>query len=236
MELRRLSLRRSAAAAPLASLLLPPPGSLSDSSAAALEARRAATATAVAAAAAAGSVSWVDVLVLEADAQQQQPDMQRHPEGADASQLAASLHYYDTNAAPSATRAASPGRRRCVLAVGRLLLAHAPGFATSLCLFASHYSAAASAGVLGDSRFRGSSGVELASAAGSPPGSPTAPAPPATGQSAAGGAPPLLLLQALQPQLELECRLSQLEVAALASQAAGAAAAVLLLRQLELRR
>lgn len=239
VELRRLSLRRSAAAAALVALMLPPPGSLNNLGSAAQAERQAAIAVA-AAAAAAGSASWVDVLALEADAKHAQEAQLQH-ERADASQMALSLHYFDTSAAPSATRAASAGRRRCVLAVGRLLMAHAPGFATSLLLFARQYSAASSAGVWDGGRPRGASGSELPSAAASLAGTPVkqqalAAAEPPSKEQAAGSGSPSLLLQALQPGLELECRLAQFEVAALVSQAPDAAAAVLLLRQLELRR
>jgi hypothetical protein len=43
------------------------------------------------------------------------------------------------------------------------------------------------------------------------------------------------LSQALHPQLVLSCRVAQVEVAALSSQTSEAAAALLLLRELELR-
>lgn len=260
-ELQRLSLRRNTAAAPLLAHLLVPlgdplgGGADSDAMGSRLQAVAAAAAVAVA-----GSDSWVDVVALEADPQQsaaaeahmtQRQQAQAH--------LAVSLHYYDSGAGPNvpagAAKPPAVGQLRCSVAVGRLLVAHAPGFATSLLLFAGQFSAAAAASPFVGKRLPGSSSGDLAggSAAGSPVRSPykgAAAEPPRlpsagaalpqpsepetqTGGDAAGTP---LLVQAMQPQLLLECRVAEVELAVLASQAPDAAAAVLLLRQLELRR
>ena len=255
MELQRLSLRRSTAAMPLLSCLLACNGGAASS------AQQQALAAAAAAAASAGSSSWVDVLALEADGQQQSAAAAPHlsPQQQARARLAVSVHFWDQAARPGSPGAGSgappaPGQLHCSVAVGRLLLAHAPGFLTHLALFAGQYSAAASISPFSGGRLPGgsSSGLLLGGSSGAasratsperpgPPGSAAAAAAAADGAAAGEGAAPEgrgkpLLAQALQPHVQLEWRVGQLEVVALASEAPDAAAAVLLLRQLELRR
>lgn len=253
VELQQLSLRRSTAAVPLLSHLLGHSGRSSS--------EQQALAAAAAAAAAAGSGSWVDVLLLEVDGQLSSPAAAPHLSLQQQAQarLAVSVHFYDQSARPGAraSRAGgphTPSQLHCTAAVGRLLVAHAPGFATHLALFAAQYSTAASASPFSGGRLPGeSSSSSLLLPAGSPassraasperPGQPGSAAAAATASSAAGGAEDAaeggsssLLAQALLPHVQLEWRVSQLELAALSSEAPEASAAVLLLRQLELRR
>lgn len=251
VELRHLSLCRSTAAAPLLSCLLGGPAATPT------EQRQRALAAAEAAAASGGSSSWVEVVTLEADDQQASPAAAPHL--TQRARLAVSVHYFDQAAAPGTPGAGSgappaPGQLHCSVAVGRLLLAHAPGFATSLVLFAGQYSAVSSVspfvGGLPRGRLPGASSASLRSSRAASPAKPASAAslPTSPGAAAAAAAPlegdaagqagegRSLLAQTLQPKLALECRIAQLELAALASQAPDAAAAVLLLRQAELHR
>lgn len=258
VELHQLSLRRSAAAVQLLSRLL----GLCGRSVSVSSAGHQALAAAAAAAASAGSGSWVDVLVLEADGQPPSPAAAAHlsPQQQARAQLAVSVHYYDQAARPGGSASTAggpltPGQLHCSAAVGRLLVAHAPGFLTHLALFAGQYSAAASVSTLSGGRLPGHSSSSLLLPGGSPapsratsperPGHPgssaaaagcgAAEAEAAAGDAGAGGKPGLLA-QALLPHVQLEWRIGQLEVVALSSEAPEASAVVLLLRQLELRR
>lgn len=254
VELQQLSLRRSTAAVRLLSHLLGHSGHSSSA--------QQALAAAAAAAASAGSGSWVDVLLLEADGQLSSPAAAPHLSQQQQAQarLAVSVHFYDQSARPGA-RASSggvphtPGQLHCTAAVGRLLVAHAPGFVTHLALFAAQYSTAASVSPFSGGRLPGGGGSSssLLLPAGSPapsraasperPGQPhSAAAAAATtsgvadAEGAAEGGSSSLLAQALLPHVQLEWRVGQLELAALSSEAPDASAAVLLLQQLELRR
>ncbi|KAL4436856.1 hypothetical protein ABPG75_003995 [Micractinium tetrahymenae] len=247
VELQQLTLRRSTAAAPLLTHILSPSGG-----AAVGQAEQRALS---AAAAAAGSSAWVEVLSLEPE-QPLKPPSPRSQQQAAQTQLAVSVHYFDSAAGPGSalpSGAPAPGQLRCSIALGRVLLAHAPGFVTNMLLLAKQYpacasgqpaQAAAAASALDGSHAGGLAGPTGAEA------EPAGAAEPATepglgsgggssGSSGSGGssgaASTSLLAQALQPQLLLECRVAQLELLALASQAPEAAALALLLRQLELR-
>lgn len=253
VELQQLSLRRSTAAVPLLSHLLRYSGNSGG--------EQQALAAAAAAAASAGSGSWVDVLLLEADGQPPSPAAAPHlsPQQQARARLAVSVHFYDQSARPGGPASGSvtphtPSQLHCTAAVGRLLVAHAPGFLTHLALFAGQYSAAASVSPFTRGRLPGlSSSSSLLLPPGSPapskaasperpgqPGSAAATAPSGAADAGpagdAGGGSRPLLAQALLPQAQLEWRIGQLELAALSSEAPGASAAVLLLSQLELRR
>lgn len=256
IELQHLTLRRSPVAIPLLSRLLAAAGAGAGRGTAR---HKQAVAAAAAAADSAGSSSWVEVVALQADEQQPSPATAAHlsKQQQERARLAVSVHYFDQAAAPGASTVGSgkpvaPGQLHCSVAVGRLLLAHAPGFLTSLVLFGRQCTAAASAspfrgGRLPRGRLLGASSTSLWSSRGGNPSKtaavehsqPTSPRSPggsdSEGGSSEGGRVPLLV-QALRPQLQLECRVAQLEVAVLSSQAPEAAAAVLLLRQLELHR
>lgn len=252
VELQQLTLRRSTAAAPLLTHVLAP-GTAGTAGTAGPDSEQRGTelGALAAAAAAAGSSSWVEVLCLEAPlapagtppspAASKQLMQQQQP--------AVSVHFFDTAAGPSAAGAASgtaataaPGQLRCSVSLGRLLLAHAPGFATNLLLLARQYEGGTALAVLPD-------GIPAA-----PPATPTkqaaatraaaaSPFPDAVspaggsniGANGANGTNPSVLAQAMQPQLLLECRVGQVDLALLSSQAADATALVLALRQLELR-
>jgi hypothetical protein len=247
VELQQCSLRRSTAAAPLLPRLLA--ASTADGAAMAggslgsLEQQAAAVM-------AAGSSDWVEVLALEPEP----PTPASHPgkqQQREEAKLAVSFQYFNTTGAPGDAassrgggKAAADGQLRCAVALGRLLLAHSPGFATNLLLFAGQNGAAtapASSAVVAKNSSSSSNGSDEPAGGGSASTSRTASpvkpvattSPGAAAQQEAGS--PSLLEQALQPQLLLECRVAQVQLAALASQAPGAAAAALLLQQLELR-
>lgn len=220
-----------------------------------------------AAAAAAGSSSWVDVLSLDANEQQaERPTASKETDAQQ--QTAVSLRYFNTAvAAPDSARGSAtrpPGSTstlRCSVALGRLLLAHAPGFVTHLAVVVGQYAAgaAAAAGAVqqpgtsaqqlsnrsdepDDSNSPSSAGAGVSKAGGPAVATQPPEVSPAlqsaeqpAEQAAAGSGSPSLLTQALQPQLALEFRVGRVELVALSSQAADAAAAVVLLRQLELR-
>jgi hypothetical protein len=208
------------------------------------------------------------------DAEEQQAERPTASKETDAQQqTAVSLRYYNTAAAApdsargSATRPpGSTSTLRCSVALGRLLLAHAPGFVTHLAVVVGQYAAGgAAAGVVqqpvtsaqqlsngsdepdnSNSPSNSNSNSSAAAGASKAGGPAVATQPPEASpalqsaeqpadQAAAGSSSPSLLTQALQPQLALECRVGRVELVALSSQAADAAAAVLLLRQLELR-
>ena len=246
VELHQCSLRRSTAAVPLLPRLLA--ASTADTTAFAggsfgnLEQQAAAVM-------AAGSSAWVEVLALEPEP----PTPASHPgkqQQREEAKLAVSFRYFNTTGAhgdassssSSGGKTVAGGQLRCAVSLGRLLVAHSPGFATNLLLFAGQYGAANaranSAAVAKHSSSNGGDGpADGGSTSTSRRASPVKPAA-ATGsvaaaQQEAGG--PSLLEQALQPQQLLECRVAQVQLAALASQAPGAAAVALLLQQPELR-
>lgn len=267
VEVLHCSLRRSLAAAALVSQLLAAPGTAAgveaapartgmakSRSAASLQRLEADRQALAAAASVAGSSSWVEVVALEGE-QQEQATPPPSPGQQEVARAAVSVHYYDTTAAPRGQARSSgfPGSSkpqgaalRCSVTVGRLLLAHAPGLLTNLLLLAGQYSAgggpavapSASGVMLGSSDSLCAPGDGGTSKAGSP-ANPAASAGSldwqATESADAASSSPSLLAQALQPQLVLSCRVAQVEVAALSSQASEAAAVLLLLRELELR-
>ena len=235
VELHQLTLRRSTAAAPLLGAMLTPGGAASGA-AAAVQPDRLALAAAVAAA---GSSSWVEVLSLEAEQpvqaasppeQQQQQQKQQ--------QLAVSVHFFDSAAAPGGARpqgSPTPGQLRCTARVGRLLVAHAPGFVSNLLLLARQYEAGAAAAAMFNALpVAGSSPLPRPAAPASDASQPEGAAAGERSGGASGSSSPSSLAQALQPQLLVECRLAQVELLALSSQAPEAAAVALLLRQLDL--
>ncbi len=244
VELEQLALRRSTAAAPLLANLLSPGGSGRQADRLALSA----------ATAAAGSSAWAEVLSLEPQQPLEPPYGAPFQQKEAGKQLAVSVHFFDTAAGPGAappTGALAPGRVRCSVALGRVLVAHAPGFVTNMVLLTRQYQAGAGwqlggaeAGVGGMGAHAGDSpgalgtmaeDLALARPAEEPPehSNGTGGASDVDGGSRSGAPSPLA--QTLQPQLVLECRVSQLELLALSSQAPEAAALVLRLRQLELR-
>lgn len=243
MELQRLTLRRSTAVAPLLARLLSSEASCSRAECLALSA----------AATAAGSSAWAEVVSLEPQRQLEQPLPDAQQQAAQ-KQLSVSVHFFDSAAGPGSAPPSggpSPGQLRCTVALGHVLLAHAPGFVANMLLLARQYQvgaawqpgrAAAACGPLG-SLAGGPSAVLAIPAAtsagavpGAAPGEPTGQ--PSGGSDASSGAAPgtpSLLAQALQPHLLLECRVAQLQLLALSSQAPQAAALALQLRHLELR-
>ena len=232
-QLKQCSLLRSTAAAQLLSRLL----------SAGLDSSRggggeAASQQSASAGGSSGGHGWVQVVSFEAELQppsprgspskhqneQQQQQQQHEP------QLAVSGHYYDT-ALLEGHGGLGPAQQRCSIAVGRVVLAHAPGFAANLALFVGEYSDPGSA-------CSSSGGDDNTLVQQTQPRTPPALLLAANGDadassgSSSSSSSPSLLEQLLQSQLLLECRVSRLDLAVLSSQAPDASAALLTLRQL----
>lgn len=245
VELQQLALRRSTAAAPLLAHVLSPNAG---------GGRQAVRRALSAAAAAAGSSAWVEVVSLDPQ-QTPEPDLRGAQPQAAQKQLAVSVHFFDSAAGPGAappSGALAPGQLRCSVALGRVLLAHAPCFVTSMLLLAKQYqvgaswqpggTAAAAGGPAGSSTGSVPAVVVTESAEPTHAGRDGEPLEHSSSNGVAGSgsahhsaSTPSLLAQALQPQLLLECRVAELQLLALSSQAPQAAALAVLLQQLELR-